>query len=76
MTAVIVVMIAVVVAPSPVLLLFFRRQFAKVPVRIPVRLVRPAVIIDGLVIVPHVIIGVIRIIDANIMMMFAGDSGN
>jgi len=71
---VVVVMVAVVVAPGPILLLLFRRQSAKIPARVAVRLVGPAVIVDRLIVVPHVVVGVVRVVDANVMM-FAGDPG-
>lgn len=70
----IVVMVAVVVAPRPILLLFFRWQSAKIPIGIAVCLVGPAAVIDGLAIIPDVVVRVVRIVDASIMM-FAGDSG-
>jgi hypothetical protein len=74
MIVVIVVMVAVVVAPGPIVFLLFWWQFAKIAAGVTMGLVCPAVIIDGLVIAPHMIVGVVRVVDANIMM-FAGDSG-
>ena len=71
--AVIMIVVAVVVAPRPVLFLFLRRKFAEVSIVIPVRLVRPAVVINDFVIIPNVIIGIIGVINA-VSMMFTGKS--
>ena len=73
MTAMVMVVVAVIVAPGPIFFLFFRRQAAKIPVPVVVCLFGPAVVVDDLVIIPNVVVGVIRIVDANVMM-FAGDA--
>src|SRR3974390_2539464 len=73
MVAVVAVMVAVVVTPSPVLLLFLRTQFAEIPIGITMGLVRPPVVIDVFVVVPGGIVGVIGVVHT-IIMMFAGDA--
>jgi hypothetical protein len=66
-------MIAVVVPPRPIFFLLCWRKFAEVSIAIPVRLFRPPVVIDDFIIIPNVIIGVIRVINA-VSMMFTGKS--
>ena len=68
--------IVVVVAPGPILLLLLWREFAEVPMRVPVRLHRPILVIDDLVVVPVVVIGVIRIVGAIVMMFAATQSSH
>ena len=70
---IVVVMVAVVVAPGPILLLHFWWQPAKVPVGVTMCFVCPSVVVDGFVMVPHVVVGVVGVVDADVMM-FAGDS--
>jgi hypothetical protein len=62
-----------VVAPGPIFLLFFGTKLAKIAVRIPMVLARPSLVVDDLIIVPNVIVGVIRVVDA-IVVMFTSDS--
>ena len=69
--AVVSIMVAMIVAPSPIFLLFLRTQLAKIPVRIAMGLVRPAPVIHFLVMIPVVIVGVVGIVRPVIMMFAA-----
>ena len=69
-----VVMVAMVVPPGPVFLLFLWWQLAKVSVAVPMRLVRPLAVINNLVIIPNVIVGVVGVVYSRIMML-TGKSG-
>jgi hypothetical protein len=71
--SVVVIMVAMVVAPSPIFLLLFRAQLVEVTIAVVVRLVGPAVIVHGLVTIPPVIVGVVGVVNA-VRMMFTGDS--
>jgi len=75
MTAVpvVTIMIPMVVAPSPIFLLLLGTKFAEVATPITMRLGSPALVVDDLVIVPHVIIRVIGVVHA-VIVMLAGDS--
>ena len=66
--------VAVAVAPGPVFFLFFRRNLAEVAVRIAVGFISPTIVITNFLVIPHVVIGVVGIIDAIVVMMFAGES--
>jgi hypothetical protein len=68
------VMVAVVMAPRPILLLLVGRQLAEIAVAVPVSLIGPAMVINRLVVVPRVVVGVIRIVNAVGMMLRASDS--
>jgi hypothetical protein len=68
--------VAVIVPPGPIFLLFPRRKLAEVAVRIAVRFRRPAVVIDNFVVVPHVIIGVVGVVNAIVMGMSARHAGD
>src|SRR5579864_2465557 len=69
----VVIMVAMVVAPRPIFLLFLGTKPAKVAIAVAVGLVGPAVVVHDLVIVPHVIVGVVRIVDA-VSVMLTRDS--
>jgi hypothetical protein len=58
------VVIPVIVTPSPVFLLVLAREPAKIAVAVAVGLIAPSVVVNDLLIVPHVIIRVIRVIHA------------
>jgi hypothetical protein len=75
MTAVpvVAIVVAMVVAPSPIFLLLLRTKFAEVAIAVAMCLVGPALVVDDFVIVPHVIIRVIRVVHA-VIVMLAGDS--
>jgi len=64
-----VVVVPVTVPPSPVLLLIFGREFAEIAMWIAVIFACPLVVIDHLAVVPFMVVGVVRVIDA-IGMMF------
>jgi hypothetical protein len=64
-------MVAVIVAPGPIVLLLFRTQLAEIPVGIAMVLIRPAPVIYILVMIPAVIVGVIGIVHSVIMMFAA-----
>src|SRR5271168_309265 len=64
--------IAVAVPPSPVFLLFLRRQLAKVSMLVTVILARPLLVIDHLIVVPDVVVGVVGVIDSISVVMLAG----
>jgi hypothetical protein len=68
-------MIAVIVPPSPVLFLFPGRKLTEVAVRIVVGFGRPTVVVDNFVGIPHVIIGVVRIVNAIVMRMSTCNPG-
>src|ERR1700735_4975247 len=69
------VVIAVVVAPGPVFLLLSRRKLAEVAMRITVSFPSPSVVINNLIIVPHVVVGVIGVVNS-IGVMLACESGH
>jgi hypothetical protein len=70
----VVIVVAVIVAPRPILFLFFWAKPAEVAIAIAVRLLSPTAIVHNFIVVPHVIVGVIRVVDA-IVVMLACDSG-
>src|SRR5579863_8925719 len=65
------VVVAMAMAPGPILLLLVGRRFAEVAILIVVVFVSPLVIVDNLIVVPHVVVAVIRIIDAVVMRVTA-----
>jgi hypothetical protein len=67
------VAVAVVVAPGPILFLFFRREFTEVAVRVAMGLSGPAIVVSNFVAVPDVVIRIIRIVDA-IIVVLTGNS--
>src|SRR5579871_1399562 len=67
----IVIVVAMIVEPYPVLFLFVRREPAKITVRIVVGFHRPTSVIVVLVMIPDVIVGVIGIVHA-IVVVFTG----
>jgi hypothetical protein len=60
-------MVPVTVAPIPILLLFPRRQLAKVPMLIPVVLVGPLPVVNDLFAVPDMIVAIVGIVDPVMM---------
>ena len=58
-------------APGPILLLLIGRNPAEVAILVIVILASPLVVVDGLVVVPHAVVAVIRIIDAVVMRVTA-----
>ena len=66
------VTVAVIVTPGPVFFLFLRMNSAEVAVRVAMGFVGPAMVVNNLVIVPHVVVGVVRIVNAIVVMMLAG----
>lgn len=68
---VVMVVIAMAVAPGPVLFLLFWRDVAEIAMLVVVILARPLVIVDILVVVPDVIVTVVRIVDPVIMAVSA-----
>ena len=50
------------VPPLPILLLLVLFQFVVIPMRVPVSLYSPVVVIDALVVIPRVIVAVIGIV--------------
>lgn len=65
MVIVVVVVIVMVMPPRPIFFLLFLVELAEVAMRIAVSLSRPAVVVDDLVVVPDVIVGVVRVVDAD-----------
>ena len=65
---VVAVMIAVVMTPRPVFLLFLWSQFSKVPVTIPMSVIGPSMVVDDFISIPVVIVRVVRIVHAIIVM--------
>jgi hypothetical protein len=68
------VMVAVIVTPRPVFFLLFRREFSEVSVPVTMSFIGPAIVIDDFVIVPRMVVGVIRIINAVRMVLGASDT--
>jgi hypothetical protein len=64
------VVVAMVVTPGPIFLLFFGRKFAEVSVRVAMGFIGPTIVVDNLVVVPRVVVGVIGIVYAIGVMMF------
>lgn len=62
------IMVAVVMAPCPIVFLLFRAQLPEIAVGVPVRFIRPATIVNLLVRVPAVIIGVVGVVYPIIVM--------
>lgn len=62
------VVVAVTVAPVPILFLLIRRQLAKIAIGIAMIFAGPLVVINHFVVVPHVIVAVVRVIDPVVMM--------
>ena len=58
------VAIAMIMAPSPVFLLFFGRNLAELAPCVPVSFIGPLPVKNQFVIVPDVIVGVIGVVDA------------
>jgi hypothetical protein len=71
-STIVVVVIAVIVAPGPILFLLAGRELAEVAGSIVVSLIGPPVIVDDLVIVPDGIVGVVGIVYALVVMFGAG----
>jgi hypothetical protein len=71
---VIAVMIAVIVAPSPIFFLFLGRELPEVPMTVTVGFVGPTVVVNDLIAIPGVIVGVIRIIDPIGMVLGTANS--
>jgi hypothetical protein len=69
------IVVSVIMAPSPVFLLFPWRQLAKFPALIASGLVSPLPIVIALVIIPLVIIGVVGIVYPVIMVAATATSG-
>ena len=69
------VVVAVVVPPSPIILLLLRLEFAEVAVRVAMGFIRPPIVVNHFVVVPHVIVGVIRVVNTIRMVCAACDSG-
>ena len=67
----VVIVVAVGVAPGPVFFLLLRTQLAEIAIRIAMVFAGPLVVEDDLVIVPDVIVAVIGVIDPIVMMMAA-----
>jgi hypothetical protein len=61
-------MVPVIMAPIPILLLFSRRQLAKVSMFIPVVLAGPLPVVNHFLVVPDVVIAIVGVIDAVVMM--------
>jgi hypothetical protein len=68
------VMVAMIVAPGPVFLLFFRAEFVEIAVVVTMSLIGPAMVVDSLVVVPDVIVSVVRVIHAVGMVLSASES--
>jgi hypothetical protein len=64
--------IPVVVPPGPVFLLLIPRELAKIAVIIAVSLVAPVAVVNDFFVVPHVIVGVIRVVYAVGMVLGTG----
>jgi hypothetical protein len=60
--------IAVAVAPGPVLFLFSGRQVAEITIGIAMVFVGPLMVVDDLVMVPDVIVAVVGIVDLVVVM--------
>jgi hypothetical protein len=68
-----VIMIPVVVTPSPVVFLLLGRKLPEIPVAVAVGLVRPAIVVNDFVVVPAVIVGIVGVINAVGMAFGASD---
>src|SRR5579863_6077197 len=73
MIVLVMIMVAVVVAPGPVFLLLIFVEFAEVAMSIAMGLDCPPVIVADLIVVPHVIVGVVRIVNPVGMVFSASD---
>jgi len=69
------VVIAMVVAPGPVFFLFLGRKLSEVSAAVAMGFIGPSVVVNDFVIVPHVIIGVVRVVNPIGMVLSASDSG-
>jgi hypothetical protein len=74
-TIVVSVVVAVVVPPGPIILLLLRLEFAEIAVRVAMGFIRPAIVVNHFVVVPHVIVGVIRVVNTIGVVFAACDSG-
>jgi hypothetical protein len=66
------IVIAVTVAPGPIFLLLFGREFAEVAVFVAMILARPLMVINNLFIIPDVIVAVVGIVDSIVVGVSAG----
>jgi len=73
-TIVVSVTIAMIVAPGPIFLLFLGAKLSEVPMTVAMGLIGPTAVIHHLVVVPRVIVGVVGIVSAIVMVMFASQS--
>jgi len=60
--------VSVVMAPRPVFFLFFGRNLAKVPAGVAMTFIGPLPVVNHFLIVPDVIVGVVRVVDAIVVM--------
>jgi len=68
----VVIMIPVAMPPIPILFLLLRRQAIIVSV-LAMRFYHPLVVIDALVVIPVVIVGIVRIVNAHNVVLAATD---
>jgi len=71
----VVVVIAMIVTPRPILFLLAGRNVAEVAVWVVVGLDGPLVIVSGLVGVPDVVVGIVGIVDAVIVVRATNSNG-
>jgi hypothetical protein len=64
-------MVAVIMPPGPVLLLFLGAESAKIAVGVAVVFSGPTVVVNDLIVIPHVVIGVVGIVNAVVMLRAA-----
>jgi hypothetical protein len=67
-------MVAVVMPPSPIFLLFSGRNLAEVAMGVAMGFRRPLIVVDDFVVIPHVIVGVVGIVNAIVVVSPATES--
>lgn len=70
---VLLVVVAVAVAPVPIFFLLLGAQMAEITIGIAVIFDRPLVVVDDLIVIPDMVVVVVRVVDS-VVMMPAGHS--
>src|SRR5208337_4435544 len=63
--------VPLIVSPGEVLFLLVLRELAEVSVGIAMSLAAPALVVDDFLIVPHVVVGVVRVVHTIVVMRAA-----
>lgn len=66
------IVIPVTVAPGPILFLLLGRQVAEVAMLIIMIFARPLMVIHDFIVVPHMIVGVVGVVDPIVVMRASG----